>query len=211
MHCPVCAAASTRPLLEVGERAYHRCEQCEATFLDPRQRPTQAEAEALYRLHRNAVDDPAYRGFLARLVTPLLARLAPGSEGLDYGCGPGPALAAMLEEAGHRVTLYDPLFFDQPAALARRYDFVTLSEVAEHFHEPRLEFERLGQYLRPGGWLAVMTRFQTDDRRFAGWHYRRDPTHVVFYRERTFRLLAASQGWACEIPRADVALMRKRA
>ena len=89
------------------------------------------------------------------------------------------------------------------------YDFVTCTEVAEHFHRPADEFDRLERLLRPGGWLAVMTSFQTDDARFAGWHYRRDPTHVVFYRAETFRTIAARHGWDCEIPAKDVALMRK--
>jgi hypothetical protein len=62
--------------------------------------------------------------------------------------------------------------------------------------------------LRPGGWLAVMTCFQTDDARFGGWHYRMDPTHVVFYRSGTFVTIAAARGWSCEIPRKDVALLR---
>mgnify|MGYP006188182119 CR=1 FL=1 len=38
----------------------------------------------------------------------LLARLAPRSSGLDYGCGPGPALAAMLREEMNSLGLgYD--------------------------------------------------------------------------------------------------------
>ena len=53
-----------------------------------------------------------------------------------------------------------------------------------------------------------MTSFQTDDAAFANWHYRRDPTQVVFYREETFRHLAAIWGWDCEIPRKDVVLLR---
>ncbi|MEC7376339.1 MAG: methyltransferase domain-containing protein, partial [Pseudomonadota bacterium] len=65
--------------------------------------------------------------------------------------------------------------------------------------------------LKPDGWLAVMTCFQTDDDRFDTWHYRRDPTHVVFYRAATFEWLAAAYGWALEIPVKDVALFRKPA
>jgi cyclopropane fatty-acyl-phospholipid synthase-like methyltransferase len=89
----------------------------------------------------------------------------------------------MLREVGHTVRLYDPLFFPDAAPLAARHDFITCTEVAEHFHRPGKEFERLAAMLRPGGWLAVMTCFQTDDARFEQWHYRKDPTHVVFYRD----------------------------
>ena len=207
--CPVCRSTGVRPLLRVDGRDYWRCERCEASFLDPRQLPDPGEERAHYLLHRNDPADPAYRRFLARLAVPLLARLAPGSEGLDYGCGPGPALAAMLREAGHRVALYDPFFHPDPAALGRAYRFIVCTEVVEHFHAPAQEFDRLDRLLAPGGWLAIMTCFQTEDARFAAWHYRRDPTHVVFYREHTLRTIAAQRGWACEIPARDVALLRK--
>ncbi len=162
-----------------------------------------------YRLHQNDPDDPKYRAFLSRLAEPLLSRLEPNREGLDYGCGPGPALARMLAEAGHAVHLYDPFFYPDDTALTRRYDFITCTEAAEHFHRPFQEFVRLDGLLRPGGWLAVMTSFQTDDSRFADWHYRRDPTHVVFYRKETFLRLAEDFGWECTVPRLDVVLLKR--
>jgi SAM-dependent methyltransferase len=207
--CPVCQATPCRHFTQVQTRHYWRCTRCQATFLDPGQWPGPLAEQAEYRLHRNDIADPRYRQFLSRLAGPLLQRLPPGLSGLDYGCGPAPALAAMLTEAGHRMALYDPLFFDDPGVLDSRYDFITCTEVAEHFRAAHAEFTRLNRLLRPGGCLAVMTRFQTDDAAFAGWHYRRDPTHLVFYREATFRAIASQQGWHCEIPCANVVLMRK--
>ena len=207
--CPVCLEAAPRPFMHVDGRDYWRCDTCEATFVPPAQRPTVADERAEYLLHRNDADDPAYLRFLSRLAAPLLQRLPPGAEGLDHGCGPGPALATMLRAAGHRVALYDPFFAPDTTALAHTYDFITCTEVVEHFHDPAAEFARFDALLRPGGWLGVMTCFQTDDARFAAWHYRRDPTHVVFYREATFRLLARRFGWQCEVPGKDVVLMRK--
>lgn len=209
--CPVCQAADCTHFMQVDTHDYWRCHHCEATFVDPSQLPSRSTEHAEYQLHRNGVNDAGYRKFLARLASPLLARLPAGLSGLDYGCGPGPALAAMLAEAGHRMAVYDPLFFDDAEALDGRYDFITCTEVAEHFHRPFDEFARLDRLLKPGGWLAVMTRFQTDDAAFARWHYRRDQTHVVFYREKTFRTIAARHRWRCEIPRADVVLLHKPA
>lgn len=179
--------------------------------MDPSQLPDRSVEHAQYRLHCNEVEDKGYRKFLMRMASPLLERLPAGLSGLDYGCGPGPALAAMLTEAGHRMAVYDPLFFDDPTLLNGRYDFITCTEVVEHFHHPFDEFARLDRLLKPGGWLAVMTMFQTDDTAFAHWHYRRDPTHVVFYRETTFRNIAKRHHWHCEIPCANVALLHKPA
>lgn len=207
--CPVCTAATVRPLATVDGRAYRRCDRCEATWLSPSQLPTADGERAEYLRHQNNPADAGYRRFLDKLAAPLLARLSPHSAGLDYGCGPGPALAAMLRQAGHAVALYDPLFQPDAAVLRCSYDFITCTEVVEHFHRPAAEFARLDALLRPGGWLGIMTCFQTDDARFAAWHYRRDPTHVVFYREHTFRHLARRLGWSCEIPAKDVVLMRK--
>ena len=208
--CPVCRATALRRFVVVGSKTYHRCDTCLATALDPAQRLEPAAELAHYRHHQNDPGDPRYRRFLAKLADPLLARLAPASTILDYGCGPGPALAAMLEQAGHTLSVYDPFFAPDPAALAGRYDAVTCTEVAEHFHDPAGEFDRLDGLLRPGGLLALLTCFQTDDARFADWHYRRDPTHVVFYQEATLRHLAELRGWAIEVPAKDVAILQKR-
>lgn len=206
--CPVCGGTAAA-LMAMEGRWYFACGACEARFLDPAHLPSPEAERAHYATHENEADDPSYRRFLARLADPLLARLAPGSAGLDYGCGPGPALAAMLREAGMTVALYDPIFAPDPAPLARIWDVVTCTEVAEHFHRPAEAFARLRALVRPGGWLGLTTCFQTDDARFAGWRYRRDPTHVVFYRETTFRRLAADWGWDCEVPEKDVVLMRR--
>lgn len=207
--CPVCTRPHACHLTTIGERDYWRCPRCAARFLDPGDHPDPEAERRHYLLHENDPADAGYRRFLSKLAQPLLERLPPHSAGLDYGCGPGPALARMLEEAGHKVALYDPFFFPDPAPLQHRYDFVTCTETAEHFHHPGEEFARLMELVRPGGLLAVMTCFQTDDARFEDWHYRRDPTHVVFYRAETFRWLAAAQGWSCESPGKDVALLRR--
>ncbi len=206
--CCVCGAARPRVFTELDSGTYWRCDSCRATWLDPADRLSAQDERRHYTLHENT-DDTGYRQFLARLANPLLDRLEPGLSGLDYGCGPGPVLAQMLEEAGHAMAVYDPFFADTPDVLDRTHDFITCTEVVEHFHDPRGEFEHLDGMLNPGGWLAIMTCFQTDDGKFADWHYRRDPTHVVFYREETLRHVAGQRGWTCEIPAKDIALMHK--
>jgi 2-polyprenyl-3-methyl-5-hydroxy-6-metoxy-1,4-benzoquinol methylase len=187
---------------------YWRCDRCQARGLNTAHYPDAATERAEYDRHENDIHDPGYRAFLDRLAAPLRARLKPGARGLDYGCGPGPALAHMLREAGHDMATYDPFYAPDTAVLNTRYDFITCTETAEHFHTPADEFDRLGAMLRLGGWLALMTTFQTEDARFATWHYRMDPTHVVFYRATTLAHIAESRGWTCEIPRKDVALMQ---
>jgi len=198
-----------RHFTTVAGRDYRSCERCRATFLDPAQRLTPDEELARYRRHQNDPQDAGYRAHLARLVDPLLAKLPPGAQGLDYGCGPGPALAQMLTAAGHRVALYDVFFYPERDNLERQYDFIACSEAVEHFHDPAAEFARFDDLLRPGGVLAILTAFPPAEESFANWHYRRDPTHVVFYDPETLHYLAARFGWSCEIPSPGVVFMHK--
>lgn len=207
--CPVCEQGEPERFQVVRETLYYRCPVCLATLMAPEFRPEPAEEKAVYTLHHNDPDDPGYRRFLSRLVEPLLKRLNAGSSGLDFGCGPGPALARMMEEAGMRMSLYDPFFHPDSVALDRRYDFITCTEVLEHLHHPGAVIRQLDALLKPGGYLGVMTCFQTDDTRFANWHYRRDPTHVVFYRQATLQWLADHHGWHLDIPAKDVGIISK--
>lgn len=209
MNCPVCLGAQSALFMEDGERKYWRCGQCEARFMDPDSHLSSQEEYDHYLLHENNTGDLRYRAFLEKLSNPLLTKLKPASSGLDYGCGPGPALAAMMREAGHNVKLFDPYFHNDEQVLSQTFDFITCSETAEHFYRPWEEFRRLDSLMKFGAWLAIMTCFQTDDDAFARWYYRRDPTHVVFYREATFAWLAERFGWCCEFPVKDVALMQK--
>lgn len=210
MKCLLCQHAACREFAVVDQQHYWRCERCLLTFLDPGQMPAPEVELQHYQFHENDPADEGYRKFLARLSEPLLAVLPPAQRGLDYGCGPGPALAMMMEEAGHPMALYDPFFYPREESLQQQYDFITCSEVVEHFHQPAEQFQVFDRLLKPGGWLAIMTCFQTDDAAFAQWHYRRDPTHVVFYREATFHTLADDFGWHCNIPDRNIALLQKR-
>ncbi|MEO9876935.1 MAG: class I SAM-dependent methyltransferase [Anderseniella sp.] len=210
LNCAVCGSDATGVfLVDRNSKTYHRCTVCHATFLDPSCFLTSDAEYAHYLTHENDVCDVGYRTYLSKLADPLLSRLRPASSGLDYGCGPAAALADMMREAGHDMSLYDPFFEADKSPLTRNYDFVTCTETVEHFHLPAVEFKRLAGLLKPGGLLAVMTIFQTDDSRFANWRYRHDPTHVVFYREHTFAILAQILEMQCEIVARDVVFLSK--
>jgi ubiquinone/menaquinone biosynthesis C-methylase UbiE len=105
--------------------------------------------------------------------------------------------------------LYDPLYAPDTAVLNRQYDFVTCSEAVEHFHHPDQDMATLVRLVKPGGWLAVMTSLLDDSIDFARWHYARDPTHVCFYREKTFQWLAAHQSLTLAVRQHNVTLMQR--
>jgi SAM-dependent methyltransferase len=205
--CALCGSVTIDPHAQVFGRDYLRCATCALVFLHPAQRLSRAAEAEYYRLHRNDADDAGYRRFVAPLVGALCARLPSGSEGLDFGCGEASAVSAMLREAGHVVRGFDPLFAPDAQALQRAYDFIVLSEVAEHLHAPAEVFARLRTLLRAGGLIAVGTGFPPEAARFAQWHYLRDPTHVAFWSPATCEWLARRLGLRCEVAAANVVLL----
>ena len=147
----------------------------------------------------------------SRLLDPLRPCLKPGSEGLDYGAGPGPALAVMMREEGFDVRLYDPFFHPDRSALDRSYDFIACTETAEHFADPARELRLLHRMLRPSGWLGLMTGMIDSWSGFPQWHYHRDPTHVCFYSKRTMEWIGEWYRWRVRFPCPNVALFQKAA
>jgi SAM-dependent methyltransferase len=204
----LCGAAS-RAFLRADGRDYLRCGTCALTFMPPAQHADPARERARYAEHHNSSSDPGYRGFLDRLLSPLCAQLTPGAEGLDYGCGPGPAASVMLGERGFPTHNYDLFFYDDEALLSRKYDFVVCTEVLEHLRRPSEDLARLDVLLKPGGLLGVMTGVLEDDAAFAGWWYRNDFTHIAFYRPETLAWIARRFGWELSRPSRDAALFRK--
>ncbi|RLQ20807.1 methyltransferase domain-containing protein [Seongchinamella sediminis] len=209
LHCPLCGRSRTGAFCRDRRREYLRCGDCGLVFVPPLYYLSSSEEKAEYDLHRNAVDDPGYRGFLSRLAAPLLARIPAAARGLDFGCGPGPALAAMLEEAGHQVALYDVFYRPDTAVLQRSYQFITATEVVEHLHRPGAVVEQLWVLLEPGGYLGIMTKLVQNAGAFARWHYKNDPTHVCFFSELSWQWWAGQHAAVLERIGADVILLRK--
>ena len=204
--CPLCASVHTEPFHRDRARSYWRCGRCALLFVPSSAWIEPAAERARYDQHWNDPFDPGYRRFLSRLAGPLIQRVAPGSDGLDFGCGPGPALARLLEAAGLRVRLYDPFYVADPTVWETRYDFITATEVVEHLRQPAIELDRLFGALRPGGWLGVMTKWVDDEAWFTQSRYIRDPTHIAFYRADTMRWIADRWNAVLHMPATDVAL-----
>lgn len=207
--CTLCSERSDY-YTQDRRRAYYRCSRCKLIFADPLSHLTRDAEKHLYDQHENDPTDESYRQFLQQLANPLLVQLAKGLRGLDYGCGPGPTLSVMLEEAGMNVALYDPFYVPDRSVLQHSYDFVTCTEVAEHFHDPARDWQRLASLVRPGGWLGVMTRMFNGREDFRQWYYKNDPTHVSFYHPTTIRWLAERLRMIIHVEEENVLLFQKR-
>jgi SAM-dependent methyltransferase len=210
-HCPLCAGPEISAYFQDKRRPYLSCGDCSLVFVPPQAYLCRADERAEYDLHQNDIHDPGYRNFLSRLVRPLVERIPAGARGLDFGCGPGPALAHMLRDAGYEVLLYDSFYVPDRSVLQGGYDFICATEVVEHLHQPGKELSQLWSLLPPGGLLAVMTKLVRDPVAFASWHYKNDPTHVCFFSANTWRWWAAKQDASLEIIGADVIFLAKQA
>ena len=92
---------------------------------------------------------------------------------------------------------------------SKAYEFIVCTEAVEHFFEPAKEFKNIDRMLIKGGCFGLMTTFLDDEKGFGQWYYRKDPTHVAFYRPKTFEVIASIMNWTYEIPEKDVVIFKK--
>ena len=211
MACRLCASRDTATRVVEG-RSYEDCPRCGYIGLARRHWPERAAEEARYRLHRNDPSEPGYRSYLERFIDAILApRLAPGARVLDFGSGPEPALSILLGERGFAAQPYDPFFAPGSSWRRRGWDAIVLHEVAEHLRAPARTMAALARRLAPGGLLAIRTRFPPErPPEFAGWWYRRDATHLGFWRKESFAYLARELGLELVLAQEpDSALLRR--
>jgi hypothetical protein len=222
--CPLCATPGPvffardpatrcrrgRRVARKNVREYRRCWSCDLVFV-PSEYLLEPETEKrIYDEHENSPEHPGYRRFLSRLFDPMLERLQPGADGLDFGCGPGPVLAQMFTEHGFRMAVYDPFYAPDVSALQRRYSFVTCTEVLEHIYSPQQSLQQLWDLVEPGGILGVMTSLRPEKEAFHTWRYKNDPTHVRFYSRQTMEWLADYLNAGLEFVARDTMILTRK-
>lgn len=194
-NCILCKHTNTelyfkKNVRNANPRHYYKCESCSLIFVDPTQHLTLHEQKSFYNHHQNNPHEPGYRKHLNTLVQPLLNHLKPKSQGLDFGSGPGPTLHLLIAEHEHQMYNYDPIYDSNTQTLDQQYDFVTSTEVVEHFTQPESDWKNLTSLVKTNGILGIMTQFQPQENEFANWWYHRDVTHVCFYAPKTFEWIA---------------------
>lgn len=183
MACPICEMPQEKFQTPGDNRSYLSCKNCQLIQLEEGHHLSLDKQKERYLQHQNSADNQGYvemfEAFLKTGVDPFVKK---GSRVLDFGCGPEPVLAGLLQKRGYGVDTYDLFFQKDEAYLNKRYDLITLTEVLEHLADPLETLQALTQRLEPGGVLSIMTLFHPNDReKFTDWWYRRDSTHVSFY------------------------------
>ena len=196
-------------LYEESSRKYFVCSACDLAFLAPADRLSPDQEKSRYLEHNNDINDWRYRNFVRPLFDQVRQHVGQGASGLDFGSGTGPVLAEMLRENGYKISLFDSFFHTAGENLRQTYDFIVACEVVEHFFNPAEEFQRFRKMLHDSGVLGIMTLLWYDGLDFANWHYRRDPTHVVFYSQATFQWIQKRFGFSeVSFPTDRVVLLR---
>lgn len=113
-----------------------------------------------------------------------------GRNGFDFGSGPSPVLAMILERNYHfSMDIYDLFYSPHKIYESQKYDLVTVTEVIEHLLNPLQYFHLFKILLKEDSILRIMTLFHPKDRGiFVEWHYVRDMSHISFYTPKTMKL-----------------------
>ncbi len=210
--CPLCLNPTLKNYFKDNktQALYYQCETCAYVCLDQELRLLPEDEGERYLLHENEVSDLGYQKFLNRLIDPLVPLLVPAGEGLDYGSGPTVALATLMRAKGFKVSVYDVYFAKNFSVLNRAYDFITCTEVIEHLYKPADNFMLFDKLLKPKGWLAIMTEVLPETlEKFDSWYYRRDPTHVGFFSQKTYEYLAMKYSWQLRVIEPRVVFFQK--
>ncbi len=200
MNCHICKQNTELFSHNKTNITYYHCKPCEYIFKSPHCYQDLMEQKERYDLHENNENDAGYKAYFQRFIdfiSPLPSEL---STALDFGCGRTSLLSSMLEEKGIICDYYDPIYHPHTLSNNKKYELIVSTEVFEHLHQPKVVFESLLERLKKGGYLAIQTQFHANDMEiFKKWYYHQDPTHVVFFRAKTFKILCENN--ACKFIR----------
>jgi len=197
MTCHICNNPAECFVDEKTNITYYHCKSCEYIFKSPECYQSIEEQKSRYDLHENDEDHPGYRAYFQRFIDFVLPLVGIPKTALDFGCGRSTLLASLLEEKGIECEYYDPLYHPENLNDSKKYELIVSTEVFEHLHQPKEVFHSLLERLEDGGCLALQTQFHPNEvAAFKKWYYHQDPTHIVFFTVKTFRVLAEMYG--CE-------------
>ena len=202
MNCLVCDTVTDRFVDRKSSILYYQCKSCECIFKSPDVHKDFAEQKERYDLHENSNESKGYKAYFQGFIDFIFPLSIWPKRTLDFGCGESTLLANMLRDKGIECDSYDPIYHPGIAYNSKKYELITLVEVIEHLHEPREIFLELIALLEEGGYLAIRTEFLPSSiSDFLKWYYILDPTHVVFFSEKTFEALCEDNG--CTIIKCD--------
>lgn len=186
------------------------CSRCRLVFVHAEYHISRDAEYERYKLHHNSIEDSGYLIFLEQIIAPFVARVCIGSNIIDFGSGPTPVMAEILEKRGFVVATYDPFFSPDIRTITRTYDAVVCCEAAEHFREPMIDWSKMTACIGKGGIIALMTLRYNNVTDLNGWWYVQDPTHICFYSQTTLEWISSHFGFELELISERVAFLTKK-
>jgi 2-polyprenyl-3-methyl-5-hydroxy-6-metoxy-1,4-benzoquinol methylase len=201
---------------------YDRCQRCDFLFVNPR--PTLAALGDYYSMHMDhkppvesaplPLTTPDASSDASRAIAQLLKLRPGGGRMLDVGAGSG-AFSLAAQAAGLNVTALEvdpaearamsavpglrviPTLFESFEMPPSSFDYVLMSHVLEHSHDPRAWIAKAALLLSSGGVLAVMLPNFNSIYRYVGGT--RDPffippDHLNHFNAKSLSWLCASLG-----------------
>lgn len=197
MSCKICGYETREKIVTKHHIKYHYCDRCEFISKDPDGYVSEEQELIIYDSHNNSILDETYVTYFRNFINKTIIKYkSDGKRGLDFGSGPEPVLAELLKrDYGYDMDIYDKFYAPEKNFEGKAYDLVTSTEVVEHLNDPMEYFRLFSSLLAKDGIMAIMTQFHPkDDVKFAGWHYRRDPSHISFYTPKTISWIAGLVG-----------------
>lgn len=205
MNCTLCGSA----LINKKDEYYYDCDICKAFVKDEKYYLTADEEKARYETHNNDVNDIGYQDFTSPITNYVIEKCLTVHKGLDFGSGTGPVISSILMKKGYDIVLYDPFFAPGKKILNNSFDYIVSCEVFEHFHNPKMEIDKLTTLLKTNGILLIMTMLYDDQIDFNTWNYRNDDTHVFIYRKETIEYIANEKKLEIDILTNRFIVLRK--
>lgn len=183
MKCRLC---KSKKIESIDLEGYYHCLNCDLIFIEQKHIVDSEEEKDKYREHDNTFACEGYVKMFEDIINSYIIPYKDKIEtALDFGCGPGPVLAALLEERKIKTDIYDPYFFPDKVYENKKYDLITSTEVFEHLSAPRGVIKLLISHLQRDKYMLIMTLLHSGVDNFYDWWYRGDKTHITFYSQKT--------------------------
>lgn len=208
--CPLCLVQGAKYLTQDRIREYYICKECDLRFVPKKFHLNPEIEKQRYDYHENDPQDQGYRNFLGQLLTPLTGYLKKEYSGIDFGSGPTGAISVILGETDFKVSNYDPFYSNTPELLNKKYDFITCTEVAEHFCDPKKDWEILLNLAKKGSYIGIMTSLYDKNIDFLKWSYINDDTHICFYSDTTINYISENYGLEVLYKKSPAVIFKKR-
>lgn len=197
MLCRICQSETKECVHPDNGHVFHDCLNCRFVSKDPGDYLSPEKEFDQYEQHENSIHDPSFVAFFERfLQAAVFPYVSDGKKAFDFGSGPSPVLAQLLErDYEYDVTIYDLFYAPEKTYKDKTFDVITTTEVMEHVPDPIEVFKELKAVMKEDSILAVMTLFRPDDSEaFFEWPYLCDFTHISFFTPKAMQIAADKIG-----------------